>query len=260
MRAKGSDRNKQIAASFVDCVVRHNCNHESNFICCHGSRSLFAIFSKCFPEISRKCKKSEPENTHGVSMVELNKILVKAGYKICRKREPVPGSHFVNKPGARRWKFRKWIDSSISEDLEHLNHSLAALQQTFPESRHLNVEFILHTISLLGDIGVQLPEDLDESVESEIDEIADLPTLRLSDASNDAEPNYFSTILLREELLRTQEQPFLNATSNTSLDCIRGPIDCKIPDGSICRSNNESSSFHQRWNSLYRKWFFKRRY
>ena len=138
MRAKGSERNKQIAVFFSNIVSLSEPNNGN--IPCIGPKSLFAAFAQCFPNLTRDGKDPDPVNKQGVSMIEMNKSLMVAGYDIYRKREYAPG---ICKRGVRRWRSRRWVDFSSNEDMTHLVSKLNELHVQFPDTRSLTAQNII---------------------------------------------------------------------------------------------------------------------
>ena len=142
MRAKGSERNKQIAVFFSNVVSLSEPNNGN--IDCIGPKSLFAAFAQCFPTLTRDGKDPKPENKQGVSMIEMNKSLMGAGYDIYRKREYASG---ICKRGVRRWRSRRWVDFSSNEDMTHLVSKLNELHAHFPDTRSLTAQNIIFNVS-----------------------------------------------------------------------------------------------------------------
>jgi hypothetical protein len=132
MRPKGSDRNKQIAVLFSDIVsLNVMCDGD---IPCIGPRSLFSIFSLCFPSCTRDGKDVNPEHRDGISMIEMNKSLMSTGYIHYRKREEMSGEY---KRGVRRWRSRRWVDFSSNREMIFVANKLSELHSLFTETRFL---------------------------------------------------------------------------------------------------------------------------
>ena len=85
-----------------------------------------------------------------VSIVEVNKVLVKEGYKVFRKRELIPGSSNALKEwrrGRRIWRFRRWVDNRLPQDMNHLETKLTEMHRAFPETSDICIERIISAIA-----------------------------------------------------------------------------------------------------------------
>jgi hypothetical protein len=143
VRFKGSERNKQIAVLFSNTVSVSGEASETN-IPCVGPQSLFTAFSKCFPLLARDVKSSATVYADAVSMIEMNKSLLIAGYCIFRKRERIPGNC---KRGTRRWKYRRWANPDSRDEMGHLVSKLKELHDLFPETRCVNSDHLIYLLS-----------------------------------------------------------------------------------------------------------------
>ena len=99
VRPKASRENITIAVVFADIVTFHSRQETpdewSNAIVgCKGRFSIFAVFSKCFPELVRDSHEKAPRNRHGVTLVEMNKALVMAGLQAKRIRDRKGGAEY----------------------------------------------------------------------------------------------------------------------------------------------------------------------
>ena len=144
MRPKGSERNKQIAVAFAKLTM---CYDESctEFVHCRGPSSFFGVLEACMPWCVRNAKVG-CENPVGVSEVEVNKVLLKAGFKVFRRRERIPGTTKGMRRGKRLWRFRRWIDPC---DSIHLTQNLREMHLAFPETRCVDIDRVLISLSSL---------------------------------------------------------------------------------------------------------------
>ena len=166
MRFKGSERNKQIAVLFSNTVSVSGEASEAN-IPCVGPQSLFSIFSRIFPLLARDPKSSATVHADAVSMIEMNKSLLVAGYCIFRKRERIPGAC---KRGTRRWKFRGWVNPHSQDEMGHLLHKLHELHNLFPETRCVTAEDLIYHLSEMTQTEeLRLHDSLSDMSESERD-------------------------------------------------------------------------------------------
>ena len=151
MRGKGSDQNKLIALAFSKMVVKYTQDPAAEYVCCTGPSSVFEVFAFCLPSCARSHggQGTGAPNRDGVSVIELNKLLVESGYVCYRKRELAPGTSDVLTRGRRRWRYRSWVNQG-TDDLEHLEGHLAAMHEAFPETRHLSTEHIIQGLSALA--------------------------------------------------------------------------------------------------------------
>jgi hypothetical protein len=146
MRPKGSDRNKAIAAGIASIAVQYS-ESGTDFICCHGAHSIYSFFAALLPNCSRDAQGEEYANP-GVSRIEMNKILVKAGYQVFRKRELAPGTTDQLKRGCRRWKYCRWTNPEVHGELEEINMKLQALQSEFSETSSLSLKTFCQQLTL----------------------------------------------------------------------------------------------------------------
>ena len=142
MRAKGSERNKQIAVLFSNVVSLSEPTKET--IPCIGPKSLFAAFAQCFPYLTRDGKDPDPNNKQGISILEMNKSLINAGFNVFRKREYVSG---ICKRGTQHWRSRRWVDFASNQDMAHLVSKLNELHVNFPDTRSLTPQIIFSKLS-----------------------------------------------------------------------------------------------------------------
>ena len=87
VRPKASARNMSVAVAFGNMIVFRSgendlAPHRNAHIPCHGPGSIYALFTACFPQMSRDSDGTHPPtNRTGVSMVEFNKALKSSGLR-----------------------------------------------------------------------------------------------------------------------------------------------------------------------------------
>jgi hypothetical protein len=179
MRPKGSERNKQIAVLFSNMVSLVSESSNEN-VPCKGPRSLFEAFSKCFPLLTRDSKDLETPNKKGVSIIEMNKSLALAGYQIFRKRERLQGAPKQVKRGARRWKFRRWIEINDPEDIAHLKQKLSELHQSFPDTASVHAEDLITALSIVISASDRQFKDSSEDSDNEQSANYAMPAIKMT--------------------------------------------------------------------------------
>ena len=95
----------QIAVAFSDIVTVATgpevpCDGSVLLVSRKGRQSIFSALSQCLPHTTRDSKEKRPRNRHGVSLVELNKVLKSHGLL------PVERKDRIN--GKTRWISKVW--------------------------------------------------------------------------------------------------------------------------------------------------------
>jgi hypothetical protein len=90
VRPKASDENLAAALAFANIlIIRKSMNNNEGTKRVHrkGSRSLYAAFRACIPELARNSEDQNPKNRSAVTCVEFNKIMHWSGLESIRRRD-----------------------------------------------------------------------------------------------------------------------------------------------------------------------------
>jgi hypothetical protein len=125
-RPKASEHSLSQAHMFANAVtiVTGHKNKANMSVDRRGKFSIFGLISRCFPGLVRKVD-GVAGNRSIMSEIELNKYLAKHGFIASRDRNRVKGTVDQWEKGKLRWKNRRWINPSNSEDLQHLRATLS---------------------------------------------------------------------------------------------------------------------------------------
>ena len=147
VRPKASERNKQIASYFADAVTLDSSKtlqtkgvHKA--VNCRGRHSIFDALSVCLPDVVRDISYQAAHNRHGVSEIELNKVLVASGFVQTRRRISKQDKVIVHK----EWFGRRWADVLNPEDFGHVNERVMRLRE-IPECNSLSMERVQQVLS-----------------------------------------------------------------------------------------------------------------
>ncbi len=93
VRPKASNENLAVALALANIIiVRQSTENGHGSLRVHrkGSRSLYAAFRACLPELARNSEEQNPKNRFAVTCIEFNKILLSSGLQSIRKRDRTP--------------------------------------------------------------------------------------------------------------------------------------------------------------------------
>jgi hypothetical protein len=209
VRPKASLEMLQISGAYAEAVtVRLVTSSAIKYpkIACKGFTSIFAALKIGLPNMIRSGR--EPAMNGAVNEIQLNKYLIRIGFKAYRYRKRVIGKSDQWSKGLQLWQNLRWVNVDDPEELRIMRQRLSELTARFPkkliflEDRLLD---FLSSVNSLAETDAEGYEDISPSL------CSDPPVQPGSEYPN--EPQFSSDYELhatgRRSCPTLEERPFL---------------------------------------------------